>query len=70
MSMWSTRSLSEDRAGHPAALRGLLVSVAFSAASSVWGTSAWLSRRPPSNHHQSTWSQKPPPGSQNKGVSP
>lgn len=42
--MWSTRSSCVGRAGRPAVLRGLLVSVACSAASSAWGTSAWLSR--------------------------
>lgn len=68
MSMWSIHSLCVGRAGPPAARRGLPVSVACSAASSVWGTSAWLS--PPSQlrslQHQAPWSQKPHPGSQGK----
>lgn len=75
MSMWSTRSLCVGRGGPPAALRGLPVSVDSSAASSVWGTSAWLSplSQPPCRRRrrrQPPRSQKPPPGSQKEGVSP
>lgn len=71
MSMWSTPSLCVGEAGPPAALRGLPVSVACIAASSVWGTSAWLSplSQPPSLLSQPPWSQKPHLVSQREGVS-
>lgn len=46
-STWSTRSSCEGAAGPPAAPRGRPVSAACSAASSVWGTCAWLSRPSP-----------------------
>lgn len=72
MSMWSTRSLCVGGAGPPAALRGPHVSVDYVAASSVWGTSAWLSplSQPPSLHRQPLWSQKPHPASQREAMSP
>lgn len=70
MSMWSTHSLCVDGAGPPAALRGLPASVACSAVSSLWGTSAWLSplSQPPSLLRQPPWSQKT--SSQTEGVGP
>ncbi len=72
MSMWSTRSLCAGGAGPPATLRGLPVSVACSAASSMWGTSAWLSplSQTPSLHRHQPWSQKPHLGSHREDVSP